>query len=170
MIKLFALILAVAGLRQSASPPPLPAPLSAKDLNSLVAAVDKTFASMKDFSTDFVQFSPNFVNRNQSAEGHLYLTKDRKMRWDYSKPEEMHYVSDGKTLYTYISASREVTKEAIKESDADQIPLMFLVGRANLKKEFQEPTELKTAPVVSGNRVLHLVPKKKLEDVQSIDI
>jgi len=125
---------------------------------------------MKDFSADFVQFSPNSMNQKQSAEGHLYLTSNRKMRWDYSKPEVMQYVSDGKTLYSYISGSREVTKEAIKESDADQIPLMFLVGRANLKKEFQEPTELKTAPVVSGNRVLHLVPKKKLEDIQSIDI
>jgi outer membrane lipoprotein carrier protein len=170
MIKLFALILAVAGLPQAASPPPSPAPLPAKDLNSLVAAVDKTFASMKDFSADFVQFSSNFVNQKQSDEGHLYLTKDRKMRWDYSKPEEMHYVSDGKTLYTYIPRNREVTREAVKESDADQIPMMFLVGRANLRKEFLEPTELKIAPLVAGNRVLHLIPKKKLEDVQSIDI
>jgi outer membrane lipoprotein-sorting protein len=48
--------------------------------------------------------------------------------------------------------------------------MMFLVGRANLRKEFLEPTELKIAPLVAGNRVLHLIPKKKLEDVQSIDI
>jgi outer membrane lipoprotein-sorting protein len=71
MTKLFALILAVAGLPQAAPRPALPT----NDLNSLIAAVDKTFASMKDFSADFVQFSTNFMNQKQEDEGHLYLTK-----------------------------------------------------------------------------------------------
>jgi outer membrane lipoprotein carrier protein len=167
MTKLFALILAVAGLPQAASPPPTPS----KDLNNLIAAVDKTFASMKDFSADFVQFSADSVNQKQGSEGHLYLTKDRKMRWDYSKPEEMHYVSDGKTLSIYIPQSREVTRESVKESDADQIPLMFLLGRENLKKEFPVIKELtQTKPLFEGDRTLHLIPKRKLEEIESIDI
>jgi len=166
MTKLFALILAVAGLPQTVPRPSLPP----NELNSLIAAVDKTFASMKDFSADFVQFSTNFVNQKQEDEGHLYLTKDKKMRWDYRKPEEKHYVTDGKTLYTYIPRSREVTKESVKESDADQIPLMFLLGRENLKKEFPTITELKTNPLFPEDRVLHLIPKRKLEGIASIDI
>ena len=167
MIKLFALILAVAGLPQAAPRPLLPQ----NELNSLIAAVDKTFASMKDFSADFVQFSTNFLNQKQEDEGHLYLTKDRKMRWDYRKPEEKHYVTDGKTLYTYIPRSREVTRESVKESDWDQIPLMFLLGRENLKKEFPTITELTTTnPLFPGDRVLHLIPKRKLEGIASIDI
>jgi len=166
MTKLFALILAVAGLPQAAPRPALPT----NDLNNLIAAVDKTFASMKDFSADFVQFSTNFMNQKQEDEGHLYLTKDRKMRWDYRKPEERHYVSDGKTLYIYEVNAREVTKESVKESDADQIPLMFLLGRENLKKEFPKITELKTNPLFPDDRVLHLIPKRKLEGIASIDI
>ena len=125
---------------------------------------------MKDFSADFVQFSTNFLNQKQEDEGHLYLTKDRKMRWDYRKPEERHYVSDGKTLYIYEVNAREVTKESVKESDADQIPLMFLLGRENLKKEFPKITELKTNPLFPDDRVLHLIPKRKLEGIASIDI
>ena len=92
------------------------------------------------------------------------------MRWDYRKPEEKHYVTDGKTLYTYIPKSREVTQEPVKESDWDQIPLMFLLGRENLKKEFPTITELKTNPLFPEDRVLHLIPKRKLEGIASIDI
>src|SRR5262249_30211838 len=114
--------------------------------------------------------SKDFSNRPREDEGHLYLTKDRKMRWDYRKPEEMHYVSDGKTFYTYIPRIKEVTRESVKESDADQIPLMFLLGRENLKKEFPGIQELlQTTPLFPGDRVLHLVPKRKL-DIESIDI
>ena len=72
---------------------------------------------------------------------------------DYTKPEEKHYVSNGKTLYTYIPANRQVTQEPVKDSMVEQIPIMFLLGRAGLRKEFQNIKELTTKPLFDGDRV-----------------
>ena len=156
------LILALAGAPQSAS--------RANDLNTLIDGVDRTFASMKDFSADFVQISTISLNQPHVDEGHLYLTRDRKMRWEYKKSEEKLFISNGKTLYSYIPLDREVTEEKVKDATAERIPMMFLVGRANLRKEFKEFEELKIKPWFDGDRVIRLYPIRKNEDIQSIEI
>jgi len=138
-------------------------------LNALIDRVDRTFASMKDFSADFEQFSTNPVNQKQRDGGHLYLTKDKKMRWEYEGPEKQLFVSNGKTLYSYSPLKREATKEQVKDSTADQIPLMYLVGQSGLKNKF-EASDLKTKPLFEGDAVIRLVPKRKNTGVQSIDI
>ena len=166
MMSRILLILSLAAALES----PAPSPLLPKQLSALVDAVDKNFASMKDFSADFVQISTILVNQRQEDKGHLYLTKERKMRFDYTAPEEKHFISNGKTLYTYIPRARQVTREQVKESTSDIIPMMFLVGRANLRKEFRDITEVAAKPLFDGDRVLRLLPQRKLEGIQSIDI
>ena len=46
-------------------------------LNTLVDGVEKSFARMNDYSSDFVQISKDVLNRKQEAAGHLYLKKSR---------------------------------------------------------------------------------------------
>ena len=155
------LVLALAGASQAAS--------RAKDLNTLIDGVDRTFASMKDFSADFVQISTISVNQTQEDEGHLYLTRDRKMRWEYRKTEVKLFISNGKTLYSYFPLDREVGTEQVKNSMADRFPMMFLVGKAGLRNDFNF-AEVKQAPLFAGNRVIQLKPIKKNEDIQRIEI
>jgi outer membrane lipoprotein carrier protein len=166
MSTLIGLILVLSATVQSI----VPATLPAKEINSLIEAVDRKFDSMKDFSADFVQISTNPVNQTQEDRGHLYLTKDRKMKMDYATPEEKHFVSNGKTFYTYIPRSREVTREQVKDSTAEQIPLMFMVGRANLRKEFSQIRELTGKPFFEGDLAFRLAPKRRLEEILYIDI
>jgi outer membrane lipoprotein carrier protein len=166
MKTIFALILAFAG-----APQPLPQSATpAKDLNSLIDGVDKTFASMKDFQASFIQISKNSVNQSQRDEGLLYLTKDKKMRVNYQKPEEKYYISNGKTLYTYIPANRQVTKDPVKDSTVEQFPIMFLLGRSGLRKEFQKVDLLNVKPLIEGDQVLKLTPNRKSQDIESIQI
>jgi len=169
MKTIFALILAFAG-----SSPALPRPVqqaaSVKDLNALVDGVDRTFASMKDFQARFVQISKNSVNQSQQDEGLLYLTKDKKMRVNYQSPEEKYFISNGKTLYTYVPANRQVTEDPVKDSMAEQFPFMFLIGRSDLRKEFRMVELLKVKPLFDGDQVLRLTPNRQNQDTEKIEI
>jgi len=170
MKSIFALILAL-----TSAPHPLPQPVPqavapVKDLNSLIDGVDKAFASMKDFQAKFIQISKNPVNQSQQDEGLLYLTKDKKMRVDYQKPEEKHFISNGKTLFTYVPANRQVTQDVVKDSMVEQFPIMFLLGRSGLRKEFKEVRFLNVKPMFEGDQVLRLTPNRKSQDIERIEI
>lgn len=170
MKTLFALILALSGSPQPHLQPALQAAAPVKDLNALIDDVDKTFASMKDFQARFIQFSKNSVNQSQQDEGLLYLTRDKKMRVNYQKPEEKYWVSNGKTLYTYIPSNRQVTQDPVKDSMIEQIPIMFLLGRSGLRKEFRQIDLLTVKPLLEGDQVLRLTPNRKSQDIERIDI
>src|SRR5215831_12470720 len=109
---------------------------------------------MNDLSADFVQISKDVLNRKQEAAGHLYLKRSRMARWEYTTPEEQLFVSDGKTVYFYVPADKQVNREAVKDTFDDRIPLMFLLGRSNLRNEFMRFVLLDEKPVVAGTRVV----------------
>jgi outer membrane lipoprotein carrier protein len=94
--------------------------------------------------------------------------KPRKMRWDYTTPDQQ-FVSDGKNVYFYVPADRQVTKEAVKETFDERMPLMFLVGRSNLSNEFTKFEELTRKPFLDGTRVIRMYPKRKT-DIKDVEI
>ena len=138
-----------------------------KGLSGLVEGVERTFAQMKDFSSDFIQIFQDALNRKQQESGHLYLMRPRMMRWEYKNPEDKLFVSDGKTVYYYVPADRQVSKEAVKESFDDRVPLMFLLGRSNLRNEFTRFELLNTKPFSEGLKVVRMYPKRKT-DLQEV--
>jgi outer membrane lipoprotein carrier protein len=73
-------------------------------------------------------------------EGRLTLRKQRKMRWDYQRPAGKLFISDGKTVYLYSAAENRVKKMPLKDTDDMRAPLAFLLGRLDMKKEFQDFT------------------------------
>src|SRR5262245_51581286 len=73
-------------------------------LPTLVTGVERSFATMKDFSADFVQIFQDALNRKQQESGHLYLMRPRMMRWEYKNPEEKLFVSDSKNVFLYVPA------------------------------------------------------------------
>ena len=170
MKSLFALILALTSAPHPLLKPVPQAVAPVKDLNTLIDGVDKAFASMKDFQAKFIQISKNPVNQSQQDEGLLYLTKDKKMRVDYQKPEEKHFISNGKTLFTYVPANRQVTQDVVKDSMVEQFPIMFLLGRSGLRKEFKEVRFLNVKPMFEGDQVLRLTPNRKSQDIERIEI
>ena len=147
----------------------LVSPVQGNELNTLINGVDRNFARMRDFSADFVQILEDQLNRKQEQSGHLYLKKSRMMRWEYKKPEESLFVSDGKMIYFYVPADRQVTKEAVSEAVDDRIPLMFLLGRTGLRDEFTRFELLNTKPFLAGDKVVRMYPKRKT-DLQEITI
>src|SRR5438034_11164290 len=137
------------------------------NLNDLVDGVEQSFARMKDFSADFIQIVGDSLNRKQQESGHLYLMRPRMMRWEYKNPEDKLFLSDGKTVYFYVPADRQVNKEAVKQSFDDRIPMMFLLGQANLRNEFTRFELLNTKPLFEALKVVRMYPKRKT-DLQQI--
>jgi len=138
-----------------------------KGLPGLVEGVERSFAQMKDFSADFIQIFEDALNRKQQESGHLYLMRPRMMRWEYKNPEDKLFISDGKAVYYYVPADRQVNKEAVKESFDDRVPLMFLLGRSNLRNEFTRFELLNTKPFFEGLKVVRMYPKRKT-DLQEV--
>src|SRR2546421_11929352 len=147
----------------SAPPRLSAAPPQAKGLSDLVEGVERSFAHMKDLSSDFIQIFQDPLNRKRQESGHLYLMRPRMMRWEYKSPEEKLFVSDGKTVYFYVPADRQVTKEPVKQSFDDRIPLMFLLGQSNLRNEFTRFELLNTKPFFEGTKVVRMYPKRKTD-------
>jgi outer membrane lipoprotein carrier protein len=149
------------------SAPGAAVPRQVQGLADLVDGVERSFEHMKDLSSDFIQIFEDSLNRKQQESGHLYLMRPRMMRWEYKSPEEKVFVSDGKTVYFYVPADRQVNKEAIKNSFDDRIPLMFLLGQSNLHKEFTRFELLNTKPFFEGTKVIRMYPKAKT-DLQEV--
>lgn len=131
-----------------------------QDLPALIAGLERSLARITDISADFVQIYHDGLNQSRRETGHLYLKRPRMMRWEYKGPEEQLFVSDGKTVYLYVPADRQVSRETVRESMDDRIPLMFLLGRSNLRSEFTRIEELGIRPMVEGLRVLRLTPRR----------
>src|SRR5260370_41118955 len=117
-----------------------------RGLSGLVDGVERYFAHMKDFSSDFIQIFEDPLHRKEQESGHLYMMRPKMMRWEYKNPEEKRFISDGKTVYFYVPADRQVNKEAVKQSFDDRVPLMFLLGQSNLQSEFTRFELLNTKP------------------------
>ncbi len=97
--------------------------------------------------------------------GTLYLKKPGRMRWEYTRPEVKLFVSDGKEVYFYVPADRQVTRMSAAESVDLRAPMRFLLGRLNLKREFARLEWARDfAPLDPGNPVLRLWPKKQDEE------
>ena len=131
--------------------------------NDLVDGVERSFARMNDLSADFVQISKDALNRKQEAAGHLYLKRSRMARWEYTSPEEQLFVSDGKTVYFYVPADKQVNREAVKDTLDDRMPLMFLLGRSNLRDEFKQFELLNAKPFLAGTKVVRMTPKRNTD-------
>jgi outer membrane lipoprotein carrier protein len=135
----------------------------AVSLNTVVDGVARSFAQMKDFTADFTQVFEDPLNRKQQESGHLYLRRPRMMRWEYQSPEGNLFISDGKTVYFYVPADRQVNKETVRETFDDRIPLMFLLGRGDLRNEFTRFELLNTKPFLQGTKVVRMYPRKKTD-------
>lgn len=138
-------------------------PSSAEDemVKNLVVGLESRYGNMKGLSADFTQVYQDRSGRKLQEQGTLLLKKPGKMRWEYHQPEEKLFIVNDKTVYFYIPAEKEVTVTELKESDDPRAPFVFLLGRKNLQKDFKSIELSKIeSPIVAGNVVLELVPKR----------
>jgi outer membrane lipoprotein carrier protein len=136
-------------------------PLSslAAESNSAEAIVDrlqKSYDATADFTADFRQENEvKTLNRTLKASGKVSFKRPGKMLWRYDEPKGQFVLADGKHLYFYQPEQNQLIKTPLKNAFRGDIPLSFLLGLGNLKKEFN--AALKSTE--ENSYVLRLEPK-----------
>ncbi len=122
----------------------------------IVDSLQKSYDSMADFVTDFRQETEvKTLNRNLKAWGKLSFKRPGKMLWHYEEPKGQFVLADGTHLYFYQPEQNQIIKSPLKNAFRSDIPLSFLLGLGNLRKDFNPV--LKTTD--ETQHILRLDPK-----------
>jgi outer membrane lipoprotein carrier protein len=138
-------------------------PAGAMSLDDAVRGLETAYGKITDLKAEFDQTAFNkSLNQSIPAKGVVYLKKGGKLRWEYADPTPQQIVSDGKTLWIYTPALRQVNVGAAPEALAGPAG-SFLAGLGKVREHFAvrflNPAEPRDR---DGNLVLDLTPKQPL--------
>jgi outer membrane lipoprotein carrier protein len=127
-----------------------------KTAEQIVDALQKNYDSTLDFVADFQQETEvKTLNRNLKAWGKLSFKRPGKMLWRYEEPPGQIVLTDGSHLYFLQPEQNQVIKSPLKNAFRSDLPLSFLLGLGNLKKDFTAALKA-TEP---NQHILRLEPK-----------
>lgn len=133
--------------------------LRAAEKNAAATIVDrlqKNYDATADFVADFYQQTEvKTLNRTLKSTGKLSFKRPGKMLWRYQEPKGQFVLADGNYLYFYQPEQNQVIKSPLKNAFRGDIPLSFLLGLGNLKKEFNATL----VATEDAQHVLRLDPK-----------
>jgi len=123
---------------------------------AIVDALQRSYDATVDFVADFRQETEvKTLGRSLKASGKLSFKRPGKMLWNYETPKGQFVLADGKHLFFYQPDQNQVIKSPLKNAFRGDIPLSFLLGLGNLKKDFN--ATLKASD--ENQNVLRLEPK-----------
>ena len=124
--------------------------------DAVVDALQKSYDATVDFVADFRQETEvKTLNRTMKASGKLSFKRPGKMLWRYDEPKYQFVLTDGKHLYFYQPEQNQVIKSPLKNAFRGDIPLSFLLGLGNLRKDFS--ATLKASD--ESQKILRLEPR-----------
>jgi outer membrane lipoprotein carrier protein len=138
-----------------------------RSADQIVDSLQKNYDNTVDFVADFRQETEvRTLNRNLKAWGKLTFKRPGKMLWRYEEPKGQIVLADGKNLYFYQPEQNQVIKSPLSNAFRSDIPLSFLLGLGNLKKDFN--VALKGAD--ENQYVLRLEPKGDLGGYSEVNV
>jgi outer membrane lipoprotein carrier protein len=133
--------------------------VESRSAEQIVDSLQRNYDTTADFVADFRQETDvKTLNRNLKAWGKLFFKRPGKMLWRYEEPKEQFVLADGKNLYFYQPEQNQVIKSPLKNAFRSDIPLSFLLGLGNLKKDFSATLK----GTEEHQYVLRLEPKGEL--------
>ena len=146
----------------------LPIASRGQDIHQTAHAVDEHYNHLRSLQTDFTEIYSG-AGAERSESGTLWLKKPRKMRWEYRSPREKLFVSDGKAVWFYLPAERQLRKTDFKKLDDLRSPIAFLLGKTKLENELQGLSKVvDQAPLDPTNTLLRGVPKAMADRVSEV--
>ena len=143
----------------------------AESAAALAARLQARYDAIKDFTADFTQTYEGGVLRRKTTEsGTLLVKKPGRMRWEYKAPEEKLFVADGRKIYAWVPADRQVTVSALPADDAPATPILFLLGRGQLTRDFTPSLPGAVAGAPADSVALALVPKTAVPDYDRLTL
>jgi outer membrane lipoprotein carrier protein len=125
-------------------------------------AVQQKYDQVKDFTADFSHtYEGGVLKKTLTERGTVQIKKPGRMRWEYTAPDKKTFVSDGRQIYSYIPADKQVIRSAVPPDDEATTAVLFLAGKGNLTRDFTV-SYVEAAP--AGTWSLRLDPKQKQRD------
>ena len=90
----------------------------------------------------------------QSSQGHMWIMRPGRFRWDYETPYKQQLVADGERLWSYDEDLEQVTVQPASEV-LTSTPAMLLSGDKPLETVFN----IEATSTTPGDRKVTLVPK-----------
>jgi outer membrane lipoprotein carrier protein len=126
-------------------------------------ALQQKYDRITDFSADFTHVYEGGVLKKKSTEhGMVQIKKPGRMRWDYSAPEKKLFVSDGRKIYSYIPADKQVVVSNMPAEGEATMAVLFLTGRGNVTRDFT--VSYADAAGTPDTWALRLDPRQKQRD------
>jgi outer membrane lipoprotein carrier protein len=124
--------------------------------DAIVDRLQRNYDATSDFVADFQQETEvKTLNRALKTSGKLSFKRPGKMLWRYDTPKDQFVLADGQHLYFYQPEQNQIIKSPLKNAFRSDIPLSFLLGLGNLKKDFN--VSLKATE--DSQHILHLESK-----------
>ncbi|HXW13754.1 MAG TPA: outer membrane lipoprotein carrier protein LolA [Terriglobia bacterium] len=138
------------------------------------AAPATTDAYVQQFETSYhdvrslrAEFNQTYTlgGSTRIESGRVSFARGGLMRWDYQRPEEKLFVSDGKEVSLYIPEEHQLTRTPMKSSGDYRVPFELLLARLNLRRAFARIELADTAlDHDSADHVLRAYPKKEFSE------
>lgn len=152
-ISLLVMFLAAVALAQPAAP--------SLSLDQVRQKLEENYKTVATLQANFEQelWSATQGRVISKGEGSVKYKKPGRMVWQYQKPEEHLYLTDGDTIWDYAPAEKEVTVYQVKDS----LYKSFLIGIGDLKKDFEVAFHSGRAKNQAGLYQLDLTPRDPVE-------
>ncbi len=128
------------------------------DLDSVVTGLQRRYASAATMAGSFQQ-TYRAPGIEQVESGVFRMKRPGLMRWEYRKPEEKLFVADGKEAFLYVPSEKQVTVRSFTASDMRDTPLEFLLGGAEIRKNFNVSWENNFKPALEKALMIRLTPR-----------
>jgi outer membrane lipoprotein carrier protein len=137
-------------------------PPSSPPAEDVARTVQRHYDQVKDFTADFTHtYTGGVLKKTVTEHGTVQIKKPGRMRWEYTSPERKTFVSDGRKIYSYVPADRQVVVADVPREDEATTAVLFLAGKGDLTRDFS------VAFTTGGNDdtwALRLEPQHKQRD------
>jgi outer membrane lipoprotein carrier protein len=134
-------------------------------INQYVRQFERSYSNVKTLQADFTQTSFAW-GRTMVESGTVYLARGGRMRWVYSKPEAKIFLTDGKKVFLYLPAEKQLRISSLRSVENAPVPLDLLLSHLQLGRFFSRVEFADQAlHEASGDRVIRCDPKPKYAQV-----
>ncbi len=129
----------------------------APSVQQVIDGVESTYKDVDSLQADFSQVARSAaMGAGQAQQGVVMLARPRQMRWEFKVPDDKLFVTDGKTMWVYTPADKQVfVSEDLGGGDSGTDQLLENLDSLD---ELFDVQMLPGAP--EGSVKLSLTPKK----------
>ncbi|MFZ0426529.1 MAG: signal peptidase II [Acidobacteriota bacterium] len=132
------------------------------DTSPVVARLQSTYDHISSFRARFEQtFRSRGISETES--GIVMMKRPGRMYWEYQVPVTKYFVADGRKTYFYVPKDGQLLVSDL-DLENEQSPLLFLLGRVNIERDYLVSREQDAELVDPGDIVLRLTPRKPQPD------